>query len=450
MINQTDQMLYRLSNLDALQQKNSYQMSTHKKLQQGSDDSVLYSRLTFVDDKIRTYEGLKTQMERTTVQNNTADSSMSEIKEIFRYVQQELIKANTATTTEDGLKSIAVNLAGMKQNLYDLANTQVEGEYVFAGSDSSVKPFEKDTDGNVTYVGNNKLRRVAVEEGSYRERGITGLDMMMFSSSIAYKGETLNFKEDDRIIDQDGNEWKMREPISNEEETLSFSVKSPNTSVDIIDGNNVIWTLDTLTGAPYFLKDLDGGGSINVNYDPASSSYSLVVPTGSKNMGVNELVKYNLDNEIVIPEEILKPTVGELGREIITPSVDGTKFEAKSNIFNLMDEVVNSLSKRDSSGNKISLSDARMGISDGLGKMDKAFDAVNIAHAELGARNKVFEVSLERVSSKLTQYDVLSQEIASADLTKVAMEAKSLELTYTALYSTISKTNELSLVNFLK
>lgn len=448
MINQTDQMLYRLSNLDALQQKNSYQMSTGKKLEQGSDDSVLYSREIFVDDKIKTYEGLETQMNRTAVQNNAADSSMSEIKNILEYVKAELIKANTATTTEDGLKAIAVNLAGMKQNLYDLANTQVEGEYVFAGSDSSVKPFEKDTDGNINYVGNNKLRRVAVEEGSYRERGINGLDMMMYSSSTAYKGETLNFKEDDRIIDQDGNEWKMREPISNEAEILSFSVKSPSTSVDIIDGNNKIWTLDTLTGAPYFLKE-EGGGSINVNYDSASSSYSLVVPTGSENMGVNELVKYNLDNEIVIPEEILEPTVGELGREIITPSVDGTKFEAKSNIFNLMDEVVNSLSKQDSSGNPISLSDARMQISDGLGKMDKAFDAVNIAHAELGTRNKVFEVSLERVSSKLTQYNILSQTLGAADLSKVAMEAKSLELTYTALYSTISKTNQLSLVNFL-
>jgi flagellar hook-associated protein 3 FlgL len=35
------------------------------------------------------------------------------------------------------------------------------------------------------------------------------------------------------------------------------------------------------------------------------------------------------------------------------------------------------------------------------------------------------------------------------DLTKVAMQAKALELTYTALYSTINKTNQLSLVNFL-
>lgn len=84
MINQTDQTIYRLGNLDIQQQRISYQMSTGKKLQQGSDDSVLYSREIFVDDKIRTYEGLKTQVERSTIQNNVADSSMSEIKKNFR------------------------------------------------------------------------------------------------------------------------------------------------------------------------------------------------------------------------------------------------------------------------------------------------------------------------------------------------------------------------------
>ena len=41
MINQTDQMVYRLGNLDALQQKISYQMATGKKLEKGSDDSLL-------------------------------------------------------------------------------------------------------------------------------------------------------------------------------------------------------------------------------------------------------------------------------------------------------------------------------------------------------------------------------------------------------------------------
>ena len=58
MINRTDQMIYRLSNLDTQQQRVSYQMNTKEILQNGSDDSVLYSRIISVDDKVRTYECL--------------------------------------------------------------------------------------------------------------------------------------------------------------------------------------------------------------------------------------------------------------------------------------------------------------------------------------------------------------------------------------------------------
>lgn len=378
MINQTEQMSYRLSTLNTQQQRISYQTSTGQKLQHGSDDSMLYSRVISVDDKIRTYEGLKTQVERTNIQNNAADTSMSEIKKILETIKKELIKANTGTISSDGITAIAANISGLKENLYQLSNTQVEGEYVFAGSDSSVKPFEKDSNGKVTYVGDNQLRKVAVEEGSYRDRGVTGFDMMMYPSSTANKGGVLNFRESDRIIDQEGNEWKLNSP-----------------------------TNDTLTK-----YDLDG----NVTTDTLPVTNDGLTP----------------------------PTFSA-----VMPNVDGTKFEAKTNIFNLMDDTLNALKKVDSVGNPISDSLSKTLISNSQAEFDKAFDGVNIAHAELGGRNQIFETSLERVSAKLTQYNILSQQIGAADLAKVAMEAKALELTYTALYSTISKTNQLSLVNFL-
>lgn len=377
MIDQTQQMMYRLSNLDTQYQKNSYQQSTGKILQNGSDDSVLYARVISVDDKIRTFEGLKSQVDKTTLQNNTADSSLSQIKKILETIKSELIKANTATTTADGVSAIATGIAGLKENIYQLANTQVEGEYAFAGSDSSVQPFVKDSFGKVTYQGNNQLKQVAVEEGSYREQGVNGFDMMMYPSSTAYKGGTLNFKATDRVIDQDGNEWKLN---------------STKTSLEKFDSN----------------------GSLTGTITPLSS-------------------------------DALTPTT----YSAVVPSTNGTKFEAKTNIFDFIDNTVNALRKLDSLKNPITDAQSKALISNSLTEVSKAYDGVNVAHANLGGKNQVFQTSLERITSKLTQYNVLSQEIGAADLTKVAVQAKALELTYTSLYSTISKTNQLSLVNFL-
>ena len=381
MINQTEQMMYRLNNLDTQYQKNTYQKSTGEILQNGSDDSVLYARVVFIDDKIRTFEGLENQVEKAAIQNNAADSSMKEIKKILDQIKYELIKANTDTTGDDGKAAISTTISGLKENLYQLANTQVENQYVFSGSDTSVKPFEKNaTTGKVTYVGDNQLRKIAVEEGSYREAGVTGFDMMMYPSSSATKGGTLTFQSTNRIIDQAGNEWKLNSP-----------------------------TNDTL-----IKYDLDGNATTET-ITPVTND-SLTPPTYSATM----------------------------------PSTDGIKFEAKTNIFDFIDDTVNALKKVDSAGNPITDAVSKTLISKSVEESKKAYDGVNVAHSELGGKNKIFEISLERISSKLTQYNILSQQIGAADLTKVAVEAKSLELTYTALYSTISKTNELSLVNFLK
>jgi flagellar hook-associated protein 3 FlgL len=444
MISQTEATLYRLSNLDAEQKRVTYQTSTGRKIDNGSEDSALHQREIFVDDRIRTYTGIKKQIERTTVQNSAADSAMSEMKKMFDFIKVELIKANTDTTSEAGLKAIANGIEGVKESIYDLANTQIEGEYVFSGSNSSVQAFTKNTDGSVEYNGNNEIRRIVVEDGSYRERGINGFDMMMYNVDSAGPSETLSFQADNRIIDQDGSEWIMKEPTAVNPATILFSA-----SQQIIDSDDKVWTLNTTTtpGIPYL--DDGNGNTISVTAPILPSvDYTLTVP-GTTEMGINELVKIDADGSKSVPEEKINVTGSSSARQITIPDVNGNRFEAKQNIFDILDEIVNGLNKIDSDGNAISNAAAKAIVANGQGKVDLASDEINIAHAELGGKNKVFELANERISSKLTQYTILSQEIGGADLATAAIEAKALELTYTALYSTISKTNQLSLVNFL-
>ena len=382
MINQTEQTLYRLSNLNAEQTRISYQMSTGKELDKGSEDASLYSREIYIDDRLRTYEGIQTQIERTTVQNNISDSTIGEMKALFELAKTELIKANTDTTSDEGRKSIALNIAGIKENLLDLVNTQVEGEYLFAGSDSSVKPFTQNSDGDVTYEGNNIARKISVDDGSYRERGVNGYDVMTYPSSTATKNDpVLSFTEDDTIIDEDGSIWKLNLTDS----TIEKYDDSGDLSSPLVSKGPV--TNDGLTPATY---------------------------------------------------------------EVDVGSADGTKFEARSSIFDLLDTITKVLNKEDSDGNTITdeallstiLNESQEAFSD-------SYDALNLAHSELGSKNQMFEISLERVTSKITQYTILSQEVGAADLTKLAIESAALELTYTSLYSTIQRTNELSLTNFL-
>ena len=368
---------YRLGNLDNYQAKLNFQMGGSK-LQFGSDDSVTFGRLTHTEDKIKTQKGIVEQIERADVLNKTSDTAMKEVKLLLEKIKaEELIKANTSTTSIEGLEAIAGVIEGYKQNLFNLANTQTEGQYVFAGSDASVKPFSMDPSGKVTYNGDSELRKVAVDEGSYRERGINGIDAFFYVADSASKGATLTFKDGDRITDQDGKEWVF---------------------------DNVA---NTLT---------------KTNWDGSTQTLAVTPP--------------------VAPATEYTTTV---------PNTDGTKFEARRNMFDMLDEAISSLRGLDSAGNPtLTYEDRRTGISKAIDESTKAYDTAVIAHSELGAKNKTFEVSKERAEAKINQLSILEIELGSSNKSEVAVELKALEISYTALYSTINRTFELSLTNFLR
>lgn len=369
--------MYRLGNLDKYQAKLNFQMGGSK-LQFGSDDSVTFGRLTHTEDKIKTQKGIVAQIERADVLNKTSDTAMKEVKLLLEKIKaQELIKANTSTTSIEGLEAIAGVIEGYKQNLFNLANTQTEGQYVFAGSDASVKPFSMDAAGKVTYNGDSDLRKIAVDEGSYRERGINGIDAFFYVADSASKGATLTFKDGDRITDQDGKEWVF---------------------------DNVA---NTLT---------------KTNWDGSTQTLVVTPP--------------------VAPATEYTTTV---------PNTDGTKFEARRNMFDMLDEAISSLRGLDSAGNPtLTYEDRRTGISKAIDESTKAYDTAIIAHSELGAKNKTFEVSKERAEAKINQLSILEIELGSSNKSEVAVELKALEISYTALYSTINRTFELSLTNFLR
>jgi len=376
MIRSTQTTMYRLDNLNNEQQRISYQMSTGKKLQYGSDDANVYTREVYIDDKINVYEGLKVQIEKANAQNTMSDSTLAEAKDLVSYIKAEVTKALNATTDDTARLAIATNLEGVKENLLMLANEQVEGEYLFAGSDTSVKPFVMDASGSVKYMGDDELRKIAVDEGSYRDRGVTGLETFFHSVGKVTTGEILTFTDNDKIKDENGFTWLM----NNFDQFVQFD----------LEGN--------FTGTWY---------------------------PGTRDGSTPPIYSVNI-------------------------TAAGKEFEKESTIFTTLDNIINALKKEDKNGNTITDIAARTELQNGLDDISTAYDSMNLGHAKLGGRNKVFEISYERVSAKLTQYNILSQEVGAADLSKVAVEAKALELTYTALYSTINKMNELSLVNFVR
>lgn len=132
-----------------------------------------------------------------------------------------------------------------------------------------------------------------------------------------------------------------------------------------------------------------------------------------------------------------------------TTNTGTTPLTSKHSVFDDLDEVINSLKQQDKNGNSITEDEADSILSSYVDKIGDIYDNVNLAHAKLGIRTASIENYESIVQTKLTNFSILQETVGAADLTALAVESQALENTYTALYSTINKVNNLSLVKYL-
>lgn len=471
MINITDQMLFRLGNLNQENLRISYQQSTGKLLQHGSDDTAVFSKELYLGDKIRTYEGIEEQITRAMSMNDAIDSTLADVKLSLDTVKVSMLKTLNAGMQQSDKQSVATELQGIRENLFTWANLKLNNEYLFAGSDSTTQPFVNDASGKAVYEGDNVLKQVPVEPNSYRDRGVTGFDAFMYTADTAKQGESVDFLASEKIVDNSGNTWEFPETINTGEKLDFFATDT------ITDNNGTTWTLNPLdstledgNGASIEVVKLNGGyqlkNTLPDNFEDglgASVTSFTATSASAPALEIRQYDKYgNLTGEVLAVTEIDNgdgiidggDDTGLLEPKYRTANVTDPAMiiNTKHNIFNDLDDIITTL-------NGYSLADGVTPITAteqndiiraSLDKITASYDAVNIAHSKVGSRNKIIEDASINISAKITNFNILSIENSGADLTKVALEAKQLELTYTALYSTISRMNDLSLVNFLR
>jgi flagellin-like hook-associated protein FlgL len=513
--------------------------------------------------------------------------------------------------SRDDRVAVAKNMEGMRDNLYSLMNTQIDDEFIFAGSNTEIKSYEKDKDfkinGQIDFNGNGHLRNIAVEPNTYRERGVSAYDVLMYNTDTSEVDGTISFTQHETVLDEYGNTWKFinydninedtdkaegavkedRLYKINEDGTVSkyidslgnehyeymeiksvahdpqeFQIKGTvvkdekfHIKINLEDGTVLDYHYsandgDTAEDVALAIKDkinsdlspkmtatTDGKGNIQyetnqqftfeldppefqikntvseneefklkLNFEDGTSfEYTYTAQAGDTSedvaLAIKDKINDELDNSVMVAdtdgEGNITYTTNQKFKYELDPSIDSAIFvspegkyttetindaktnnhigditgsglllETKHNIFDDLNIMINSLYgystlsidgyngyKHERYGQKdqiINDEEVRAILADSLERMSNQFDATNVGHAELGGRNRIFVNALDTINSKVTHYNILLQETNGADMGKLAMESKALELTYNALYSTVAKMNQLSLVNFLK
>lgn len=153
-----------LSRLSKVQQ----QLSSLKEVSKPSDDPMLVSQIMDLNNSIIQNEEYMTTIEDSIDFSNMQDSAYSSVTESLSRIRTLIQQAGTDTMNSGDRQIVKAEVEAEIQTMTDALNTNFGGKYIFAGMNTTEKPFSiaKDAAGNMTgidYAGtaDNLPRRIA-------------------------------------------------------------------------------------------------------------------------------------------------------------------------------------------------------------------------------------------------------------------------------------------------
>lgn len=134
------------------------------------------------------------------------DSTMSEMEKLLTQFKVKVTEAANATQTPTSREVIAKELETIRQQIVDLANTSVNGQFLFSGSLTNTKPF--DYSGN--YYGDDKRLNIVTGDGVKNAYNIPGYDLFYKADNDFKKQITTNVSFTDNRFDLVQNKDKTR------------------------------------------------------------------------------------------------------------------------------------------------------------------------------------------------------------------------------------------------
>ncbi|HDH88300.1 MAG TPA: flagellar hook-associated protein 3 [Desulfobacteraceae bacterium] len=148
-------------------------VATGKRITELSDDPVGLTQALNIRSSLSNIEQLGRNISMGRSWLTASESALTQVQNQISDARALCVQMATATTGSAERASAAATVQNTLEEIVSLANTEVNGRYIFAGSKTDAAPFSRDNDTNVvTYNGDNKAftmkigRDATVEVGS--------------------------------------------------------------------------------------------------------------------------------------------------------------------------------------------------------------------------------------------------------------------------------------------
>jgi flagellar hook-associated protein 3 FlgL len=139
MLNQN--MMFNLQKSYEAMDKYQTQLASGKKITKPSDDPVVAVRAMDYQSSLNEIDQFKKNASDAQSWMQTTDDSLSEVTQVLQRVRELTVQGLNGSNDATSRDSIAQEINQLKEHLGEIANTDMGGKYIFAGTDTQTPPY---------------------------------------------------------------------------------------------------------------------------------------------------------------------------------------------------------------------------------------------------------------------------------------------------------------------
>ncbi len=151
------------------------QIASGLQIQYAKDDISTFTETMRLDNEIASLSEVKQSANSAYKISDQTDVILNDFEDTMNRTRTLLVQAANGTHDETSLDSIAAELRGLEDHFRSLANSSINGQYLFSGSAIDTKPIDE----NGVYQGNDEPLNAFLGSGVQQQYNLTGAELFL-------------------------------------------------------------------------------------------------------------------------------------------------------------------------------------------------------------------------------------------------------------------------------
>ena len=379
-------------------------VQTGKRINSLSDDPVGLSKVLGLKSGLSNLD----QLERNIITGrswlNAGETALDSVKDLISDSKILCLSMSNGSMTDSERKDAAAQIDGTLRQILELANTKVNGQSIFAGTKTDIRPFvfdSKENPAEVSYLGN---------ESGFKVKTGKETDMV-----VGHNGESVFFDSYVRI-DETNNH-------------LDFSVDNGLTQLTATLQSGRYTPEELAAEVERAMEKADSTETYTVSYDSDSRSFTIT------SSGSLQLL-WNSGNNAATS---IAPDMGYENKDDTGSTSYVSDSRVQWGIFNSLLDLKGYLENNDVEG-----------IERSITKMDTHFEHIVGIVSDIGYKEQSLDIKEKIISDLGLGYQENRSRIEDADIFEAISSLQANETAYQASLASSSRIMRLSLVDYLK